>query len=56
MTVSSPCTGQCRLNDEGNACLACLRSIGEIQAWGEMSDDARRAVLADLPNRPRLPR
>ncbi len=32
-------------------CLGCLRTLPEIAAWGSMSDEAQRALLAQLDER-----
>lgn len=46
----SPCVQLCTLNTD-DVCLGCARTIDEIAAWGTMPADARRAVLASLPQR-----
>lgn len=48
--VVSPCVNLCTLNAD-DICLGCARTIDEIAAWGTMPADARRAVLASLPQR-----
>lgn len=53
--VQSPCVKICVVHPEERLCVGCYRSIDEIARWSRMSDDERRAVLADLPARaPRL--
>jgi predicted Fe-S protein YdhL (DUF1289 family) len=32
-------------------CEGCLRTIDEIAAWGQLDDDAKRAVRAELRQR-----
>ncbi len=32
-------------------CLGCRRTLSEIAAWGTMTEDEQRAVLAELPQR-----
>jgi len=32
-------------------CRGCFRTLDEIAAWSVLDDDARRAVMADLPAR-----
>jgi predicted Fe-S protein YdhL (DUF1289 family) len=51
MTITSPCTQECRLDPAGLACLGCGRTLDEIQHWISMGEDARRRVLAELPRR-----
>ena len=47
----SPCKGLCILHAQENICIGCLRSGDEIAAWGGMSAEDRRALLAKLPAR-----
>jgi predicted Fe-S protein YdhL (DUF1289 family) len=55
--VQSPCIKVCVIHPEERLCVGCLRSIDEISRWSRMTEDERRAVLADLPDRaPRLAR
>ena len=49
--VESPCIKICVVHSESRLCTGCLRSIDEIGAWSRMSPEARREVMADLPNR-----
>jgi len=49
--VASPCTGLCQIDPATRFCLGCRRQIEEIMAWPELSPDAKRAVLAQLPTR-----
>jgi predicted Fe-S protein YdhL (DUF1289 family) len=51
MALMSPCTQECRLDPAGLACLGCGRTLDEIQHWISMGDEARRRVLAALPER-----
>lgn len=49
--VASPCNNVCRIDDASGWCVGCLRTLDEIAAWASVDDDARRAVLAELPAR-----
>ncbi len=49
--VASPCTSVCRMHPESGWCVGCWRNIGEIVAWARMSDDQKRHVWAQLPQR-----
>jgi uncharacterized protein len=49
--VQSPCVKLCVVHPEARICVGCYRSIDEISAWSRLSDEARSAVLADLPAR-----
>ena len=42
--VASPCVRNCCL-DDNDVCLGCFRTIKEICAWSEASDDERTATL-----------
>ena len=52
MTLS-PCIHICQIDTDQDLCIGCFRTLGEIAAWGAMSDAARRAVMARLPERER---
>ena len=49
--VESPCIKICVVHPESRLCTGCLRSIDEIGAWSRMTPEARRAVMAELPER-----
>jgi uncharacterized protein len=49
--VESPCVKLCVIHPEARLCIGCHRSIDEIAAWPRMSPEARRAVIAALPER-----
>ncbi len=48
----SPCIKVCVLT--GSRCSGCLRTIDEIAAWGTMSAEQQRAVIAALENRRKI--
>ena len=48
--VLSPCIGVCTLGQAG-FCLGCFRTLQEIATWSRMTDEARAAVMTDLPGR-----
>ena len=50
-TVASPCISVCVLDADGALCLGCFRTLDEIAAWSLLDDDAKRGVLAALPER-----
>ena len=53
--IESPCIKICVIEPTSRLCTGCLRSIDEITAWSQMTPQARREVMADLPARaPRL--
>jgi len=39
------------MDADSRYCLGCRRTLAEIAHWGEMTDAARAAVLAQLPAR-----
>jgi len=49
--VLSPCISVCVLDAEGALCLGCFRTLDEIAAWSLLDADAKRGVLAALPQR-----
>lgn len=52
--IESPCIKICVIHPETRLCTGCLRSIDEIGIWSQLSDNARSAVMADLPDRAKL--
>ena len=49
--VESPCIKICVVHAESRLCTGCLRSIDEIGAWSRMTPEARREIMAELPER-----
>jgi predicted Fe-S protein YdhL (DUF1289 family) len=49
--VESPCIKLCVVHPEAGICMGCYRTIEEIAAWGSMTPEARRGVMAELPGR-----
>ncbi|MDG2340024.1 MAG: DUF1289 domain-containing protein [Paracoccaceae bacterium] len=52
--VESPCIKICVVHPEARICTGCNRTIEEISAWGRLSQDQRRAIIAELPSRTSL--
>ena len=48
--IESPCVRNCCLDDK-DVCLGCFRTLGEILAWGEASDDRKREILVQAAKR-----
>ncbi|SIO32940.1 DUF1289 domain-containing protein [Salinivibrio sp. ES.052] len=46
----TPCIGHCRREDD--VCIGCKRTLDEIIRWGNMTDDQRATVMAQLSQRP----
>jgi len=53
--IESPCTKVCQIHPETRLCLGCARSIEEIGDWSRLTPEARRVIMADLPNRTPAP-
>jgi len=49
--VPSPCINVCRMDEASGLCEGCLRTIGEIAAWGGMADGDKRALWQELERR-----
>ncbi|MBL8700884.1 MAG: DUF1289 domain-containing protein [Alphaproteobacteria bacterium] len=47
----TPCIRVCVLDSRTDSCIGCGRLRSEIAAWRGLSDDQRRAIMADLPDR-----
>lgn len=49
-SVESPCKGYCIL-DEYGYCGVCRRTMAEILAWPDMSNEQKRRVLDEIARR-----
>jgi uncharacterized protein len=49
--ITSPCVSVCVMDPVAGVCVGCLRTLDEIAGWIDMSDHARRALIASLPQR-----
>jgi predicted Fe-S protein YdhL (DUF1289 family) len=49
--VPSPCISLCKMSPATGLCEGCLRTIDEIVAWGQASDEDKRAVWAAIRQR-----
>ena len=50
-SIDTPCIKVCTLDPASGLCAGCGRDIDEIACWSKMSDDERRRVMAELPQR-----
>ena len=50
--AASPCTNVCRIERRSGFCEGCRRTVDEITRWPLASEAERRAILAELPQRP----
>ncbi|PCD01636.1 DUF1289 domain-containing protein [Sphingomonas spermidinifaciens] len=51
VAIESPCILVCTLDTASGLCLGCGRTSDEIASWTRLSPAARRAVMAELPQR-----
>ena len=49
--VASPCISVCAIDPVSGLCAGCYRTIAEIAGWIELSDEAKRSLIAALPAR-----
>lgn len=53
-SVESPCVGICRLDDAGELCLGCFRTLDEIGVWRDADHAVRSAIIERALDRRRL--
>ena len=49
--ITTPCVKVCIVDGASGLCLGCFRTLSEIGGWGRLEEDARTAIMADLPAR-----
>ncbi|MDP3677844.1 MAG: DUF1289 domain-containing protein [Methylotenera sp.] len=49
--IQSPCIGVCSMDDTTGYCHGCYRTIDEIKAWWDMSQDDQQNLLTALDER-----
>ena len=49
--VPSPCINICKMVPATGLCEGCMRTLDEIRAWRNASDDDRRAIWAEIRRR-----
>jgi uncharacterized protein len=49
--VASPCISVCTIDPASGLCAGCYRTLDEIGGWIELSNEAKRALVAALPAR-----
>lgn len=47
----TPCINICVMHPAEGICVGCFRTLDEIMAWGGLTNEARRAIMDDLPAR-----
>ena len=49
--IPTPCVKVCVVDGESGLCLGCYRTLGEVAGWTRLGEDARTAIIGDLPRR-----
>lgn len=49
--IATPCIAVCQVSGRTGLCEGCFRTLKEIGGWRRMTDEARAAIMADLPRR-----
>ncbi len=52
--VDSPCVKICVIHPASGLCIGCFRTTDEIAGWSTMDSEARRTLVAELPDREKL--
>jgi uncharacterized protein len=51
MPIETPCIRVCVVDAGSGHCVGCGRSLSEIACWTTLTTDARRRIMAALPQR-----
>ena len=46
--IKSPCRAVCKMDEATGFCVGCLRTLGEIAAWGQADEDFKQQVLLQI--------
>lgn len=46
--IPSPCIRLCRIDEEKQVCIGCLRTLGEIAAWGRYTEVEKQRVYEHI--------
>ena len=49
--AASPCINVCRMDEATGWCEGCLRTLPEIGSWSRATDEEKRQVWAQMPER-----
>lgn len=49
--IDSPCNSVCKIATTTGFCEGCARTIDEIIAWGQMPDENKAQIVAQLASR-----
>jgi predicted Fe-S protein YdhL (DUF1289 family) len=50
-SVPSPCVSLCLMHPSAGWCEGCLRTLPEIGGWSRASDEEKRLVWSQIPDR-----
>lgn len=45
MTIASPCIKLCQLDEAGQYCIGCLRTLDELRRWSKASDEEKQIII-----------
>ena len=51
VALASPCVDVCKMNRQADLCIGCFRSLAEIADWQILTDQRRREIIAERPQR-----
>jgi hypothetical protein len=49
--IKTPCIKVCVVDGESGLCMGCYRQLSKVAGWSQLTDEARAAIMADLPGR-----
>lgn len=49
--IESPCVKVCAVDGRLGQCIGCGRTLSEIAGWAQRSDEERREIMDQLPER-----
>jgi predicted Fe-S protein YdhL (DUF1289 family) len=49
--MQSPCVRVCVIEPATSLCAGCGRSLEEIARWSTMTEEERRRIMSELPDR-----
>ncbi len=49
--IESPCNKICVIHPAERICTGCYRTMDEISSWSRLAPQARRDLMAELPDR-----
>ena len=52
--IKSPCTGICKLINNGKFCIGCGRSIEEISNWNNLKDKEKKEIIKKIQKKSSL--